>query len=121
MTRDFEDNQPRILREVVIPNLPEVVLRLQALLGLAEPSVNAVSAAIGHAPGIAGRVLKIANGAFYGLREPALSIPQAVLVLGLGPLRDMVLQVSLIEPTALQRALRQEPAATQRRDDAGSG
>jgi len=75
-----------------LPSQPEVMRRLTALLDDPEVGVGDVGALIAEDPVLAAKVLKIANSAFYGLRERCLAPQQAASVLGLKVLRNVILQ-----------------------------
>ena len=46
-------------------------------------------------PGLCGRVFKMVNSSVFGLGRPIASLERAVLVLGIKPLRSLVLGMSL--------------------------
>jgi putative nucleotidyltransferase with HDIG domain len=79
-----------------IPTLPSVVQRLNQMIEDPEAGTREIGAVIaGDAP-LAAEVLRIANSAYYGLREPCASPEQASSVLGARVLRNVVLQASVI-------------------------
>jgi HD-like signal output (HDOD) protein len=86
----------RLLKNMRVPTLPALVQRLTQLID--EPSAGTadVGALIKEDPPLAGKVLRIANSSFYGLKEPCTSIEQASTVLGLRLLRNVVVQAALI-------------------------
>ncbi len=77
-----------------LPTLPEVYDRLVAVLN--RPSMADIEAVLRQDPAVTGKVLRLANSAFYGLRRPVSTVAQAVLVLGYDVLRQLVLSTSVI-------------------------
>ena len=73
-----------------LPSLPEVYVRVTELL----ENENATGARIGEAvqtdPTLTARILKLINSAYYGLRNPVTSIPQAVTLLGRQQLKQVL-------------------------------
>lgn len=84
---------------------------------LCNPLVGAeeVGRVIGHEPGLAARVLRVANSAFYGLTRSVSTVDRAVVVLGLDAVRGVAAAACLertlpaagadsaLEPDALLR------------------
>jgi HD-like signal output (HDOD) protein len=92
--RKADDNLSRILRRVVdVPSFPAVVERL---LGLSEEeqSTRHFANLIACDPGLASKVLRLVNSAFFSLKTPLLSIIQASNVLGVSTLRSLARSVS---------------------------
>jgi HD-like signal output (HDOD) protein len=88
-----------------VPTLPALVQRLTQLIDEPDTGTAEVGALIKEDPPLAGRVLRIANSAFYGLKEPCTSIEQASTLLGLCLLRNLVVQAALIEGQAHLKTL----------------
>ena len=74
--------------------LPFVAKRALEIVGDENVSIAEICHVIEKDQTITTSVLKIANSAFYGLRSEVTSIRQAVMVLGLKALRNIVLAVS---------------------------
>jgi HD-like signal output (HDOD) protein len=74
--------------------LPFVAKRALEIVGDENASIAEICRVIEKDQTITASVLKIANSAFYGLRSAVTSIRQAVMVLGLKALRNIVLAVS---------------------------
>lgn len=79
-----------------LPTLPVVVQKVQALVAGGTAGTREIAEVIATDAPLAARVLKIANSAFYGLREPCISTGQACTVLGLRVLENVVLQASVL-------------------------
>jgi HD-like signal output (HDOD) protein len=75
---------------------------------LCDPRVTAedVARVVNHEPGLAGRVLRVANSAFYGLTRTVATIDRAVVVLGLDAVRGVA------AAACLERALPQAADST---------
>jgi HD-like signal output (HDOD) protein len=67
-----------------------------------DPQASAydVASIVSEDPGIAARILRMANSAYYGLPQPVSSIRQAIIILGTDALRSLVLSVSLMDAFA---------------------
>ena len=69
-----------------------------------DPNANAIGRLIGQDPGIAARVLRVANSPFYGCAGHIGTLSNAVVVLGLDNLRGVILAAGLINQMHAQRA-----------------
>lgn len=79
-----------------LPSLPSVVQKVSELLQDPGAGTREIAQLVATDPPLAGKVLKIANSSFYGLRERCLSTEQASAVLGLKVLRNVVTQAAVI-------------------------
>lgn len=82
--------------QVNIPTLPAVVQRINRMMADPEVGLRDLGREIAKDAPIATKVLRIANSAFYGLREKVVSTEHAASVLGLRVLKNIVLQASVI-------------------------
>ncbi|MCB9915311.1 MAG: HDOD domain-containing protein [Planctomycetes bacterium] len=80
-----------------IPTLPAIVERISTLMADPEVGTAEVGEVVGQDAPLAAKVLRIANSAYYGLRERCLSTEQASSVLGLRVLKNVVTQASVIQ------------------------
>ncbi|MCP4509851.1 MAG: HDOD domain-containing protein, partial [Fuerstiella sp.] len=87
----------KLLASDQVPSLPEVAVRIIQIAQEEDPDTQELIAAIRTDPAIAGRVLKFANSALFGLRTRASSIDAAVPMLGMTLVRTLVLGFSLAE------------------------
>jgi HD-like signal output (HDOD) protein len=90
-------DRARLLKSLRVPTLPALVQRLTQLIDEPNTGTADAGALVKENPPLAGRVLRIANSSFYGLKEPCTSIEQASTVLGLRLLRNVVVQAALIQ------------------------
>lgn len=75
--------------------LPDVYLRAKSVLDDPDSGAVDMARAIAHDPGMAARLLRIANSAFFGFAAKIDSIPRAVSLLGTQQIHDLVLATSL--------------------------
>lgn len=72
-------------------SLPEVVLQVNAMVNDEHAGAAEIGRVISQDPGLAGRLLKIANSPFYGGMRQIDSIQRAVTVLGTKQIRDIAI------------------------------
>jgi putative nucleotidyltransferase with HDIG domain len=80
---------------VELPVLPETFGQVMTLCEDEDVDARAIELVLERDPSLAANVLRIANSAAYGAREPIVSLQQAVSRLGLAALRNVVLGISL--------------------------
>jgi HD-like signal output (HDOD) protein len=88
--------QDLIQENVTLPTLPQVVAKINSLVEDPDVGTREIGQAVAEDAPIAAKVLKIANSAYYGLREKVLSTEHASAVLGVRQLRNIALQASVI-------------------------
>ena len=93
---DVDRTEELLSDSVTIPTLPSVVHRINRMLQDPEVSLGDIGAEVAKDAPISTKVLRIANSAFYGLRERVMSTEHASCVLGLQVLRNIVMQASVI-------------------------
>ncbi len=92
----FRTTPAELTREVVdLVSLPEIYLKVRELLDDPGSSLVDVARVISVDPGIATRILRIANSAFCGFTTPIETVPHAVTVLGAQQVHDLVLATSI--------------------------
>lgn len=79
-----------------LPTLPVMVQQVQKLINSPNSSMNQIGALISKDQAIAARVIRLVNSAFYGLGRKVSSIPQAIVVLGLNTVKNLVTGISII-------------------------
>lgn len=80
-----------------IPTLPAVVHRITELIDDPESGTGEIGRVISEDAPLTAKVLRIANSAYYGLRERCLSTEQASSILGVRVLHNVVIQASVIQ------------------------
>lgn len=87
-----------LARMMDIQDLPTLPMVMTKILEMAEDddfSVKDMADLVQNDHAIATRVLRLANSAFYGLRNPVDSIDRAVVVLGFDAIRQLALATSV--------------------------
>lgn len=85
-----------VSQNVELPTLPQVVAKINALVEDPDVGVREIGAAVAEDAPIAAKVLKIANSAYFGLREKVISTEHATAVLGIRMLRTVAMQASVL-------------------------
>lgn len=75
-------------------SLPEVAIRINQMVDDPKASAEDISKLIAQDPGLAARLLKIANSPLFGLSREISSIPRAITILGTKQLRDLVISTT---------------------------
>ena len=78
-------------------SLPEVYVRLSALLDDPDATSADLGEVIRHDPGLATRLLRIVNSAFYALPSRIDDLTGAVTIIGRNDLRDLALATVAVE------------------------
>ncbi len=76
-------------------SLPDVYLQVKGVIDNPESTMADLSRVISIDPGMTAIVLKLVNSAFYGMPRKVETISRAVGILGMQPLHDLVLAVSV--------------------------
>jgi HD-like signal output (HDOD) protein len=79
------------VKNIVIPPCPELLVQLQAELGLADPDPNAIASIAASDVAMTAALLRIANSPLYARREPVSSVAQAVSMLGVRPTASVLM------------------------------
>jgi HD-like signal output (HDOD) protein len=79
------------VKDIVIPPCPELLVQLQAELGLADPDPHAVANIAAGDVAMTAALLRIANSPLYARREPVSSVAQAVSMLGVRPTASVLM------------------------------
>lgn len=79
-----------------LPSLPSVAIRVLELTSDPEVKMDELAAEIQFDQGIAAKILRTVNSSFFGLRRRCSSIEHALVMLGLGPVKSLVLGFSLV-------------------------
>ena len=80
-----------------LATLPDVYVRVRAVLDDATSSHEDVAAAIATDPALSARLLRIANSAFYGRPGSIATVSRAVGLLGTQQVHDLVLATTVIQ------------------------
>jgi len=80
-----------------LTTLPAVYHKLSEAINSPRCTTGIISRIISHDPTLTLKVLKLVNSAFYGFPHEIDDIPQAILIIGLHQLNDLVLANSIID------------------------
>jgi HD-like signal output (HDOD) protein len=89
-TEALDRNADQIVQEIGIPPCPAILTKLLRETRTDEPDFRRVGQLIGVDVALASAVLKVANSPFYGLRSKAASVQQALALLGLTAVTQLV-------------------------------
>lgn len=88
----------RLVKDIdTIASLPTIYQRLSEVVNDSRSSNRDVARILGEDAGLAARLLRIANSAFYGYPGKIDSITRAVTVLGIRQLRDLALATTVMD------------------------
>ena len=85
----------KILQGISIPSQPQIMVDLQMEQVMPDPDIKRIAELISHDVGLAGTVLKVVNSPFYGLSNKISSIQQAVGILGMSSVVNIVNGISI--------------------------
>ncbi len=86
----LDRNADEIVNEIGIPPCPAILTKLLRETRAEEPDFRRVGQFVGGDVALASAVLKVANSPFYGLRTKAASVQQALALLGLTAVTQLV-------------------------------
>ncbi|MCU7871167.1 MAG: HDOD domain-containing protein [Candidatus Thiodiazotropha sp. (ex Lucinoma borealis)] len=84
------DKLQRAIRKIGIPQQPDIILELAKEQLKSEPDFTRIEKIIIRDVGIASYVLKVINSPFFGVSRPVDSIHQALIMLGLKQINNLV-------------------------------
>lgn len=85
-----------ILSCPTLPTLPAVALKVVELCSDQNVKFSELAKTIQNDQGLTAKVLRTVNSSFYGLRQPCGTIDKALVMLGLSPVKALVLGFSLV-------------------------
>jgi HD-like signal output (HDOD) protein len=81
-----------------LPTLPEVLLRVQALVNSETGNAKILSKIIGQDPSLSAKVLKVANSVFFSpSNQRVSSFPLAIARIGFNEIRNITMAITLIK------------------------
>jgi HD-like signal output (HDOD) protein len=96
----MESNDARYRRFIEgmdqLPALPVIVSRLIAVMNSPETSAQDAADLIEKDPGLTGKILRLANSAFYGMPRSVSSVQSAVVILGFNTLKSLTLGATVM-------------------------
>ncbi|HPI32851.1 MAG TPA: HDOD domain-containing protein, partial [candidate division Zixibacteria bacterium] len=80
-----------------LPTPPVVFHQIQKVISDPNASAAQVAAILGEDPAMSVKVLKLTNSVFYGLAREVESVKQAVVVVGMEAIKNLVLSASVLD------------------------
>ncbi|MDZ4722873.1 MAG: HDOD domain-containing protein [candidate division Zixibacteria bacterium] len=80
-----------------LPTPPIVFHQIQKVISSPNASATQVASILAEDPAMSVKVLKLTNSAFYGLSREIDSVKQAVVIVGMEAIRNLVLSASVLE------------------------
>ena len=87
--------QDLVTRNVRLVSLPEVCIQVQALADSAMTTAEDIGEVVGKDTALTTRLLKLVNSAYFNLGVPVDNVRQAVHLMGMKPVHDLVLATAL--------------------------
>lgn len=88
---DLQSLSIRITRAPALAVLPQITNQILRLADKPDVSAKQIAALVEREPGLAAKLLKIANSSFYGVSGKILSVAHAVTFLGIGTVRSLAI------------------------------
>jgi len=86
-----------------LPSLPAIAAEVMRAVNSPRSSANQLSAVISRDPALTGRILRMANSAFYGMPRQVDSLDFGIVVMGMAKVRDLALSLSITRALAKVR------------------
>ncbi len=83
--------------DVRLASPPEIFLKISEIIDDPTKTVKDAEEVINHDPGLAARLLRLVNSAFYGFPARIDSISHAISLIGMAELRDLVLATIVVD------------------------
>ena len=91
-----------------LPPLPAVYFKISQALEDPECPIERIGEIISTDPALTAKILQLANSAFFGFGREVCSAYEAVMMLGVGTIRSLVLALSLFSTFETQNSVREE-------------
>jgi len=90
----------KLRREVqeigALPTLPEIPMRILELIADEKSSMEDISKLVERDPSLTANILKVANSAYYGVRQRVASLKLALAILGFNEIINIVTSISVV-------------------------
>lgn len=80
-----------LLKLESFPGLPKTGAKILALLDEPKTSTDEIEKILKYDPGLTANFLKLANSAYFGIPSKVTSVKQAIVLLGLNRLKQIIL------------------------------
>jgi len=95
---DIDNKVKRVISNIRnLPTPPIVFHQIQKVINDPNSSAGQVAAVLAEDPAMSVKVLKLTNSAFYGLAREITSVKQAVMVVGMEAIKNLVLSASVLD------------------------
>jgi len=95
--RVVEERYRRLIEKINrLPSLPPLVARLIEVVNSPESSADDAAELIEKDPALTGKLVRLANSAFYGMPRTISSVSSAVVILGFNTIRSVALSASVM-------------------------
>lgn len=91
-----QEAMTKLLKGFLIPPRPDVLCRFQEERGKSVPNLQIIADIVSSDPGLSAGVIKTINSPYFGLRKRIASIKEAVAILGMDNLDNLLSSLSLI-------------------------
>jgi len=79
-----------------MPSLSTTVMRVLEICNSPTTSPDDLNRVIALDPVLTGQVLKVVNSAYYGLRSKIVSLPRAIIMLGMNTIKNLVISTAVL-------------------------
>ncbi|NOX08405.1 MAG: HDOD domain-containing protein [Gammaproteobacteria bacterium] len=90
-----KDQIEEVLKGITIPPQPQIIVDVQMEQAMPNPDIDMIADLISKDIGISGKILKTVNSPFFGLRNRIASIKQAVTLLGIDSVINLMNAMSM--------------------------
>jgi len=86
-----------------LPSISGIIFTVENMIDDPDSSASDMERVISADPALTARILRIANSAFYGLSHKIFSLSQAIAILGLNALRNIIVTAEVFEAFPVDR------------------
>jgi putative nucleotidyltransferase with HDIG domain len=97
---DVQQFRAEVVAQRNLPTIPAVLGRLMTLVDSESASARELLDVVEQDQALTGRILRLANSAFFGQSRQVATIPRAILLLGFSTVRNLALGVKVWEALA---------------------
>ncbi len=98
ITASIDSKVKRVVTNIRnLPTPPIVFHQIQKVINDPNVSAEHIASILSEDPGMSVKVLKLTNSAFYGLSREIDSVKQAVIIIGLEAIKNLVLSASVLD------------------------
>ena len=88
-----------------LPAIPDLYVKISKELATCEPDIKRIAALVEQDMGISATLMRVVNSSFFGFYEKISSPARAVTLLGLEPLKGLILGVHLLKEIDAERLI----------------